>query len=403
MGHLARVAAGRTSLPLRLLGACTLAGACGLRQVPLAPPAAALQCRAAVSPDGAPAHIEWRVPVDPSERARLAAWCAAAGPPVVDVLPRDARAPADEHAAITATEEDEGNHAIAARAGRTVVDHLAVVSWNVHVDGGDLLRFVRDLRAGRFTRGRPVRHFVLLLQEAWRAGPRVPLRPPEGARFPRGIDAGPSGRGPLDIVAAARVLGLSLYYAPSMRNGEGGDGDRSAADRGNAILSTLPLADPIAVELPFEHQRRVAVMATLRAAGAEGVPLELPVVSVHLDALARRQRLWIPTAIAARGRQARALGEVLPRNGPLVLGGDLNTWFGPGEPAVQVLMRHFPRTPRPPRQPTAALGRLLDYLFFRPPAGWRAEYWRVTSKYGSDHHPLVGWLEPFGPRVSGAI
>ncbi|HWP98928.1 MAG TPA: hypothetical protein VNK92_00525, partial [Vicinamibacterales bacterium] len=72
--------------------------------------------------------------------------------------------------------------------------------------------------------------------------------------------------------------------------------------------------------------------------------------------------------------------------------------------AARVLARRFPRTPPPPREPTAALGRLLDYLFFRPPPGWSADYWRVRSKYGSDHHPLVGWLEPtHRGRTSGTI
>ena len=47
-----------------------------------------------------------------------------------------------------------------------------------------------------------------------------------------------------------------------MRNGRPPQTDE---DRGNAILSTEPLADLTAIELPFEQQRRVAVAATLRS------------------------------------------------------------------------------------------------------------------------------------------
>ena len=64
---------------------------------------------------------------------------------------------------------------------------------------------------------------------------------------------------PIDIVAISRELGLSLIYVPSMRNG--GSPDDPAEDRGNAILSTLPLSEPVAVELPGERQRRVVIIA----------------------------------------------------------------------------------------------------------------------------------------------
>ncbi|MEN3339278.1 MAG: hypothetical protein V7647_2954, partial [Acidobacteriota bacterium] len=61
------------------------------------------------------------------------------------------------------------------------------------------------------------------------------------------------------IEPVAAALGLSLYYVPSMRNG----GAAPHEDRGNAILSSLPLTDLAAYELPFERQRRVALGATI--------------------------------------------------------------------------------------------------------------------------------------------
>jgi endonuclease/exonuclease/phosphatase (EEP) superfamily protein YafD len=36
---------------------------------------------------------------------------------------------------------------------------------------------------------------------------------------------------------------------------------------------------------------------------------------------------------------------------------------------------------------------VLDYLFFRLPTGWRAHVERGPERYGSDHYPLIGWLE----------
>ena len=51
-----------------------------------------------------------------------------------------------------------------------------------------------------------------------------------------------------------------MLYAPSMRNGESAGGGE---DRGNAIVSTLPLADPTVIELPLERQRRVVVAASI--------------------------------------------------------------------------------------------------------------------------------------------
>lgn len=114
------------------------------------------------------------------------------------------------------------------------------------------MQLVQDLRAGRLTGGRPVPHFVLLLQEVHRAGPQVP--PTESESVPRRIAANPPGGARVDIVEAARRLALELFYVPSMANGWE---SAPAEERGNAILSSLPLADLAAI--PYEAQRRVAV------------------------------------------------------------------------------------------------------------------------------------------------
>ena len=128
-------------------------------------------------------------------------------------------------------------------------------------------------------------------------------------------------------------LGLSLIYVPSMRNGRSA-GD-PAEDRGSAILSTLPLSDPIAVELPGERQRRVVIIAK---AGSTSVAV------VHLDALGGNQRLRVFSTPWMRDVQVRATASALP-TGPLVVGADLNTWHGRDELAARFLGQLFRATP----------------------------------------------------------
>jgi endonuclease/exonuclease/phosphatase family metal-dependent hydrolase len=321
-----------------------------------APVEAVLSCRQPAS-GPKPLELRWIQVVDGEDRALLDAWCQGVGSAVH-------QAPAD-------------------RRVDGIGGPLAVVSWNVNVGAGDLGALVEDLQRGRLSDGRPVRHFVLLLQEALRRGPAVPP-----------VSAGQAGAQrlvrsahPADIETFARASGLFLFYVPSMRNGFHREGP--AEDRGNAILSTLPLSALRAVELPFERQRRVAVAATLE--GLPGSPMT--VASVHLDAFVSSRRLWFVGATDARRRQARVVADALPPFGPLIIGGDFNTWRGVREPAVAEMQRISDPGPLP-QQPTFINGRVLDYLFFRIPDPAHASYERASHTYGSDHFPLIGWVEP---------
>lgn len=191
----------------------------------------------------------------------------------------------------------------------------------------------------------------------------------------------------------ARSLGLNLVYVPSMRNGRG------QQDRGNAVLSTLPIESVDAFELPLGRQRRVALAATLR-----GTPrgASLRFVSVHFDTAMS----WLRGGPARfRGRQATALVEWLGGAVvPTVVGGDLNTWWGQDEPAVRLLRRAYPeavdRSPRAAtwRGPAGAENR-LDYLFAD---GWEApiEVNRLGERFGSDHAPVYAWLKTPARSVS---
>ena len=168
-------------------------------------------------------------------------------------------------------------------------------------------RLVRHGRAGTLTGGRLPDGVVLLLQEARRVGAEVPA----------------------DLASA---LDLHLFYAPGMRNGRG-RGAAARDDRGSAIVSSLPLSRLQALELPLERQRRVALGATLTGATRSGRAWSVRLVDVHLENRPGPGRLWVRAA-AARTRQMAALRRVLPGDGALVIGGDLNTWRGGGEGAL---------------------------------------------------------------------
>ena len=315
------------------------------------------------APEETTPEVEWKGPRADSHRHQLNAWCAAVGPAVFGGW---AEMPLEP------------------------VDSIAVVAWNLHVGGGDLRRLVDDVRSGVLTGGGRVEHFVLLLQEAFREDDTVP---PFDPALPQGggVFAAPPAGERRDIVAQAEALGLSVFYAPSMRNGEG-RGDDTPEDRGNAILSTLPLQDPMAIELPVARQRRVAVAARVRA--GPDPERKFLAVSVHLEndaaGFARDEQ--------ARLEQTVALLEGLPDDETAVAGGDFNTWArGPEEALVAAMLREFPDTPPFPSGHTyvrayGLVRRQLDYLFFRLPEDADPIMIRVPDPYASDHFPMVGWI-----------
>jgi endonuclease/exonuclease/phosphatase family metal-dependent hydrolase len=260
---------------------------------------------------------------------------------------------------------------------------FAIVSWNTHVGSGDLDVFIADLRAGRLT-STPVRDFVLLLQETYRSGDAVPSD--AGVFWASAIfGAGPrSSR--IEAGRLAEHLGLAALYVPSMRNGPPGI---TSEDRGNAILSTARLHDAGALELPLERQRRVAIAATIMAQRAGASPTPIRIVCTHFTNMVMHHA-WILSE-SGRLRQARALSQALPE-GPLVVGGDLNSWFGYRDAAYRELARTLSAASREDRRATFGPMR-LDHLLFRLPPGWRAEVRRADRKYGSDHYPLVALIE----------
>jgi endonuclease/exonuclease/phosphatase family metal-dependent hydrolase len=307
--------------------------------------------------DGVAPAIQWFAPEDAADAVTLDAWRVSVGPPL---------------------------HVSGSRATPSAVAALTLVSWNTALGAGDVERLVADVR-----RRSPTVPIVLLLQEVYRGGPEVPTQLSRTAAFAsrlKGLRA--DGRRD-DIRTMASALGMSAYYVPSMRNGSPLSSDE---DRGNAILSTLPLSHLTAFELPFERQRRVAVGATVAGDSQRGEPWRLRVVSAHLDNMAGLKRLWIGSELG-RVRQTRGLVHQLNDGSPIVLGGDFNTWFGFSDQAFRETARIFPDTRVTDRRPTFRGWLRLDHLFFRLPEGWTGKFRRADDRYGSDHHPLIATIE----------
>jgi len=344
--------------PMTVLGARPVAANC---RVPLdLPRVTSVAPRPAAHP-----AIAWMAAADEAGRTQHDAWCRTVGPPVTLSPPSGAAEP-------------------------SALDALTVVSWNVHAGAADVEALVRQLRAGAYTGGRPVGRFVLLLQEAHREGDEVPAHVAAGIGIPGAAGLGPTSHVRTDVVAVARTLGLSLYYVPSMRNGPP---ERTSEDRGNAILSTEPLADFGAIELPFERQRRVAVVASLSGRHPDGEPWTLRVASVHLESTASARRLRV-FATGPRVRQARGLLEALGTDAPIVVGGDFNTWFGFADPTYRTMTEAWPDASVEDRRRTFGRFFRLDHVFADPPEGWQVRARRLDVRLGSDHYPLLAEVRP---------
>jgi endonuclease/exonuclease/phosphatase family metal-dependent hydrolase len=340
-----------------IVSASLLASIACVVQPPIAVVPRETRCRTTIPASLAPT-VRWVGPDESRDRARLDEWCATVGPLVIV-----------QHSAL-----------------RPIAERLTVVTWNTHAGAGQLDALVRALGDGRLTDGVPVRHFILLLQEVLRSGPEVPDSNELSLSVPNAIGRHPDAS--VSITEWARRLELNALYVPSMRNGLDNE------DRGNAIVSSLPLDDALVIELPFERQRRVAVSSAIRLRTNEGSERRLRVVSAHFDTSVA---LWRGGPAKARRRQARALIEALrDDNGMMIVGGDFNSWWGDDEPAVKDLRAAFPDAKAAGREATWAgpLGAAsrVDYLFARL-AGSVVDVRRIGNRFGSDHHPLVATLD----------
>jgi endonuclease/exonuclease/phosphatase family metal-dependent hydrolase len=337
--------------------AWTLACALTLALALTLPPFAAQEphrLTSAFTPQGSCAGddpVRWLSLAPAGDRDMLDRWCDSVGPPVVT----------------------------AGGAPPEALATVVVATWNVHAGNGDVESFLASL--AQLPDVHAPYGVVLLLQEAARVGAEVPARYPARMRPPRGITP-QVGR---DVGALVHRRALHAVYVPSMRNGRLFPSD-AREDRGNAILSTLPLDDLRAIELPFGRQRHVAVAARVRVAGLP----PLRVMAVHLDPSGHREE------------EATALAALLSRwtgDEALVVGGDLNTWFGRREGAFKALAAALPeedcgrvKTNSWPWRLQWPLGwwrGRLDYLFSSLPPDLVRSCQTVPRQYGSDHRPVV--------------
>ena len=298
-----------------------------------------------------PVHgVTW-MPWTESGRETLDRWCASVGPPVLAASP-----------ALSAD-----------------ITRLVVVTWNVHVGGGQVEDFVKAHWADRDHSG-----LVLLLQEAYREHESVPESLPKDLKVPSAIRPKPRT---VDVVQLAERLKMSVTYVPSMRNGRATEAGQRE-DRGNAILSTEPLTDVKAITLPFGKQRRVAVAATVTPRSSTIGPLR--VVATHFDIGGNR----VPQATAFADRIAE-LSDL-----PMIVGGDFNSPGGLRDKAVQAVGRRLTMEPCgtgrtftwPQRFNLFAIlnfGR-FDFLFSNlDSSGLTRECRTIDDWFRSDHRPVM--------------
>jgi endonuclease/exonuclease/phosphatase family metal-dependent hydrolase len=257
---------------------------------------------------------------------------------------------------------------------------MRILSWNVNVGAGRLDTLLPRLLDEAAADGLGL---TILLQETFRTGDAVPEAYPAALQVPKAIRP---RRPTMDVRDIAKQFGLSVAYVPSMRNGPATTLSERE-DRGNAILSTEPLRDVRAIELPFGKQRRVAVTALISSRGGDGAPA-IRVVSTHFD------------TNGDRAAQAAALSERLMSftDAPLLVGGDLNSRGGVRDNAVTAIISRWPMascgTGRTNRWPLRLdvlfpIGR-LDYMFTGATMSDLVRSCETLPRaYDSDHLPLL--------------
>jgi endonuclease/exonuclease/phosphatase family metal-dependent hydrolase len=294
--------------------------------------------------DGDSRLVTWRR--DPDSSGRLRRWCEGVGTPLV----------------------------IAASPRQADVRRLLVVSWNIHVGAGRVRALVDRIleRTPKPATGEV--GIVLLLQEAFRAGAAVPDFVPGDISVPAAIR--PDRPAP-DVAELAQSMGMSAVYVPSMRNGPSTCVD-DREDRGSAILSSEPLSNITAIELPFGKQRRVAVMATVTPVGGTGSPLH--VIAGHLDS-------FVGTRSQAE-TLAGYLDELKGSGAPVLLGIDTNAVRGRADSAVRALERTLPIEACGNGRTGPWLAR-LDFIFSNLPEFSGKACETLVDRYGSDHLPIL--------------
>jgi endonuclease/exonuclease/phosphatase family metal-dependent hydrolase len=316
-----------------------------------------------ISPSPASNAVSWITATTDTDRIKLDQWCETVGPALF-------QAPA--------------------QGGPRRNGRILVIDWNVHLGNGNIEALIDQLRADERKDARAEPDFVFLLQEAFRRGADVPPNIRLDRVVPNRIPSAAQ-----DIASLASKLNWWMFYVPSMRNGE--QAGISAEDRGNAILSSLPIEGLQAIELPFSVQRRVAISAIVRD---DYRAVSFRVAAVHLDTRAPLSRGFIFGAPTARNRQARQIVDILGGfsndGASVIVGGDLNSYWGPLESSIDTIARVASRL-NCGSKATHASGFALDHIFARFGAAISpVSCGRADNRFDSDHYPLVLMLDAAG-------
>jgi endonuclease/exonuclease/phosphatase family metal-dependent hydrolase len=182
-----------------------------------------------------------------------------------------------------------------------------------------------------------------------------------------------------------------------MRNGRQ-ENTSIPEDRGNAILSTIPISHPMAIELPLERQRRTSLATNLTGVTKNNISWKIQLINVHLENRTNGLMFFRGFSVA-RLNQITALLKILPEEKTAIMAGDFNTWFRESkEPTIKYVENFFNQLEMasqfdslkiPRKRYPLFPDRLVDYLFFRIPENWYTEKYYVNDYYGSDHYPLI--------------
>ena len=186
-----------------------------------------------------------------------------------------------------------------------------------------------------------------------------------------------------EIVELAKLTGLAGHFGPTQHY-EGGL-------FGNAVLTNLTVQKVEIHPLPYTEATpelqtypRGAIAVTVTA--PDGKPLRF--VSTHFQ----------HNVPADRVAETRAINDLFAADGDVlrtILAGDMNA--KPEEEPVQILLERWTNATDNPPSPTVPVVNptsRIDYIFYRPAAGFRVKEARVIpEEMASDHRPVFAEIE----------
>ena len=186
---------------------------------------------------------------------------------------------------------------------------------------------------------------------------------------------------PADIVQMSRDLGLSLDLRAV-------DAQRQVTARTRRRIAATQSFRPFRSRIPSPSSCPANVSG---ASSSSRRRRRFRSVVVHLDALGRSPAI-VGVLDALDARRAGPIDGGAPARRPARRRRRPQYLARPGRARRAVSRPAVPRDPGLGR--SAGLGlRVLDYLFFRAGPTQRAHYRQLEQTYGSDHRPLVGWVE----------